>query len=91
MSALYRRLPDHGTVTRYRNYKCRCLMCRAAHREATARNRADRLASGRLSHGTRSAYDAGCRCVDCTRVHKEAHRAYRRSLGLNTTPFPDTG
>lgn len=46
----------------YQRYGCRCHGCRAAHNERVRQNRADRLATGRLNHGTRSAYDAGCRC-----------------------------
>jgi hypothetical protein len=60
----------HGTYGAYGRRHCRCDECKDFQRDRNARNRADRLASGRLSHGTRSAYDAGCRCDDC----KEARR-----------------
>lgn len=60
---------QHGTYRRYFVDKCRCDLCREAQRARVAQNRADRLVSGRLNHGTRSAYDAGCRCLPCT-VHR---------------------
>lgn len=56
---------EHGTYTMYFRQKCTCEKCRKYQRDRVRRNRADRLKKNRLSHGTRSAYDAGCRCVHC--------------------------
>lgn len=72
---------EHGTVTGYRNHGCRCADCRKAHAEANRRNREDRLASGRLNHGTRSALDAGCRCVAC-KATKATHLGDYSEMGL---------
>lgn len=55
----------HGTYGMYARKKCRCDKCRAYQNSRVAKNRADRLASGRLNHGTRSARDAGCTCDSC--------------------------
>jgi hypothetical protein len=55
-----------------------CPECRARQRVRVARNRAERLAEGRLSHGKRSAYDAGCRCYRCEDARQEA---YERNPG----------
>jgi hypothetical protein len=63
----------HGTASGYERHGCRCDLCRANHNERVARNRADRLASGPLSHGTRSAYDAGCRCAACMEDRRRAY------------------
>lgn len=71
----------HGTYTGYYWHKCRCSKCTEYQRTRVARNRADRLASGRLSHGTRSAYDAGCRCEPCLAVRVDADRDYYARTG----------
>ena len=63
-------MTPHGTYTRYADHGCRCDACRAYQRDRVARNRADRLASGRLNHGTRSARDAGCRCDACVMTRR---------------------
>lgn len=60
----------HGTYAAYFKHKCRCVACSAYQNGRNARNRADRKASGRLNHGTRSAYDAGCRCGACLDVRQ---------------------
>ena len=62
----------HGTYTAYFWYWCRCGRCREYQNKRVARNRAARLATGNLSHGTRSAYDAGCRCGICKTARNEA-------------------
>lgn len=62
----------HGSKTYYQVYGCRCPECVTYQRERVARNRAERLASGRLTHGTRSAYDAGCRCENCRSARRRA-------------------
>lgn len=61
-------MTGHGTYSRYARQGCRCATCKERQRQRVAANRADRLATGRLNHGTRSAYDAGCRCKDCRRA-----------------------
>jgi hypothetical protein len=48
----------HGTYTAYARHGCRCDLCRAYQNERVRRNRADRLAAGRLTHGRRSTWDA---------------------------------
>lgn len=63
----------HGTYSQYFRRKCRCEECRAYQRNRVAKNRAERLADGRLSHGKRSAYDAGCRCSQCKAVRIRAN------------------
>jgi hypothetical protein len=71
----------HGTYTAYGRYRCRCVACVAYQNGRNQRNRADRKSSGRLSHGTRSAYDAGCRCDDCLGARRavyEVENAARR-------------
>lgn len=64
----------HGTYAAYFWRDCRCTACATYQSARNARNRADRLASGRLSHGARSAYDAGCRCEPCKEARREAYR-----------------
>lgn len=65
---------QHGTYTRYARMGCRCPMCREYQRAKVERSRAARLAAGSLSHGTRSAYDAGCRCSDCSAARRDAYK-----------------
>lgn len=62
----------HGTYRRYWIDKCRCEACREYQRARVARSRAERLARGELTHGKRSAYDAGCRCDQCRDARREA-------------------
>lgn len=62
----------HGTSTAYFDHGCRCDPCREYHNSRVARSRAERLASGNLNHGTRSAYDAGCRCGECREARHQA-------------------
>lgn len=62
----------HGKATAYEKDGCRCEACTDRHNERVAKNRADRLASGRLNHGSRSAYDAGCRCDACKGARRAA-------------------
>ena len=64
---------QHGKSKTY-EVGCRCPVCVESQRARVARNRADRLASGRLNHGTRSAYDAGCRCGPCRDVRRAAYK-----------------
>lgn len=80
----YAAVGKHGTYSTYARGACRCDLCVTQQRERVRANRADRLASGRLSHGTRSAYDAGCRCDLCRRARVEAD--FR--TGRRKTPPP---
>lgn len=68
---------DHSPTTGYERHNCRCEACVAHHNARVKQNRQERLADGRLTHGTRSAYDAGCRCVDCSEVRRAAYRRLR--------------
>lgn len=54
----------------YARKKCRCDKCREYQNNRVARNRAERLETGRLNHGTRSARDAGCHCYQCEATRK---------------------
>ena len=65
----------HGTYAEYAKRKCRCDECRAYQNNRVAKNRAERLAEGRISHGTRSGYDAGCRCDECKARRIQASHA----------------
>lgn len=65
----------HGTYVAYAKHKCRCVACTAYQNGRNARNRSERLTDGRLNHGTRSAYDAGCRCSACTGARRAAYQA----------------
>jgi hypothetical protein len=51
-------------------------VCTQAAREYRREQRARSLASGTLTHGFRSTYDAGCRCDDC-------HQARQRALSVD--------
>ena len=68
----------HGTYAAYFRDKCRCPACSTYQSARNARNRADRMAAGRLNHGTRSAYDAGCRCASCVEARGDAYRRLER-------------
>jgi hypothetical protein len=70
----------HGTESAYEWHDCRCDRCRLRHNERVRRNRAERLAAGRLTHGTRSAYDAGCRCDQCRVAKADADALYKRRV-----------
>lgn len=69
-----RRPAQHGSCARYELDGCRCPLCKHNHNERVKRNRRERLESGLLSHGTRSAYDAGCRCPECAAARRDAYR-----------------
>lgn len=68
----------HGTYVAYAKHRCRCVSCVDYQNGRNARNRADRKAAGRLNHGTRSAYAAGCRCPECTAARGDAYRRLER-------------
>jgi hypothetical protein len=69
----------HGTYNGYGYHRCRCEACTAYQVERVRRGRQDRLMSGRLSHGTRGAYDDGCRCDACLLARAEAYRRSERA------------
>lgn len=77
---------DHGTVTTYRYWKCRCSECCAANTRRCAQWRsgwredpADRemrlLQQERHTGGAR--YNKGCRCDDCRAGVRERQRRSR--------------
>jgi hypothetical protein len=70
---------NHGTCAAYERHHCRCDLCRETHNARVRANRADRLASGRIVHGTRSAYDAGCRCDACFEARRSSYPAEARA------------
>ena len=74
---------DHGTYSMYARKGCRCDDCREYQRARVAKNRADRLASNRLNHGSRSSYDAGCRCKLCRETRTNAAKGEYVSLRHN--------
>ena len=69
---------QHGTDYRYTRLGRRCPMCVENHRARIAAERKARLDAGRLNHGTRSAYDAGCRCDECRAARRRAYERYER-------------
>jgi hypothetical protein len=75
------KMVKHGTYGTYFHLKCRCFACREYQRARVARNRAARLASGNLSHGSRSAYDAGCRCDQCLSARRASYPAEKSQRG----------
>lgn len=81
--------PRHGSASTYKNYRCRCDACTAAHRDAwreASRRRgvrpfaeyaAEKKAKAAANHG-RGGIRRGCRCPICTEASRVA-RADRRS------------
>lgn len=71
---------QHGTISTYRNWGCRCVQCRQANTLAVAQARKlmrERLAADYtiVVHGLNSTYvNWGCRCRPCTDAHAEAGR-----------------
>jgi len=65
----------HGTYTAYARVGCRCDRCRNYQNERVKKARAERLAEGRVAHGT-AGWDDGCRCNTCTTSHRAAYRDY---------------
>ncbi len=64
----------HGTYRMHAApHRCRCAECCAYQNERVARNRASRMETGNLNHGTRSAYDAGCKCEGCRMARRNAY------------------
>ena len=81
-------MAPHGTTSRYRRHRCRCVECREANRVAMAEWRASKRGDGetrprtRAQHGTRSAYawctagPEGGKCDDCRKANREYQRVY---------------
>lgn len=65
----------HGKASTYRNYGCRCALCKKANTDYSRERRAfRRLNPKNWSHGKDTTYrNYACRCVECT----EAHRVYK--------------
>jgi hypothetical protein len=57
--------PAHGTLTRYRNWACRCVDCITANTDYCNKHSQNRKAED-APHGTVSGYrNWGCRCAPC--------------------------
>ncbi len=54
------------------NWGCRCVACRKAATKAKREQGLQRLAEGRVRHGSLHTYNNGCRCELC----REAKRVY---------------
>jgi hypothetical protein len=71
---------QHGNITTYRNWGCRCKPCVQANTLAVAHARKgmrERLAADPsiVAHGLNSTYvNWGCRCRACRDAHAEAGR-----------------
>ena len=65
----------HGTYKAYAIHGCRCDRCREYQNARVAKSRADRLASGRINHGS-AGWDDGCRCDVCTTNHRTRYADY---------------
>ena len=59
---------QHGRITTYTNYGCRCNPCKKAATDYAKQYRENRQPIGPDDprHGTRTGYGTGCRCEDCT-------------------------
>ena len=73
----------HGTITAYRKYGCRCLLCAAAiadfyRRQAETKRRRDLSQGPPVRHGTTGGYSRGCRCDDCRAANTAYFRERRR-------------
>lgn len=83
---------EHGTEKGYSSRKCRCELCKSAHRDHHRALRAERLAmledvDGVLTatylpddrHGRDATYTVyGCRCEDCRIAHRMKSSSYRK-------------
>lgn len=76
-----KRLPAHGTYTRYKYHHCPCKRCKAAVAKYVADYRAKNKKSkdlSNLTHGLRSSYNNGCRCDLCAEANREYSRNWKR-------------
>ena len=74
-------MTPHGTRTTYVNYRCRCDLCKQAHRdyqrEVVAALR--HCEPPENAHGKVSTYrNWACRCAPCTQANTDACRAYNQ-------------
>ena len=92
-----RRIPNHGTVSRYSNNACRCDECRKAwsdhireynHRTGRRKPREQYLAELRAAivvpeHGTAVRYNKphSCRCDECRAASSAQKREWRKRTG----------
>ena len=74
---------DHGTITRYTNHRCRCVLCREVNRQRAARDRRIRYSKpvpASVPHGQASTYSNwGCRCEPCTKANTAYNAPYVRA------------
>ena len=67
--------PEHGNVTGFSNYGCRCSDCVSGY----ARDRGVRLRKEPPNHGTQNGYNNyGCRCAPCKEAHREYNSEFNR-------------
>lgn len=75
---------EHGKLSSYKHYKCRCNLCKEANRLSSSNRRKTLGAKPRgstdLPHGTWSRYsNKGCRCDACKLAAKEYRLAYHKA------------
>jgi hypothetical protein len=69
---------EHGKPTSYTAGGCRCDACRTAAMAHRKQRRAERLAAGDFTHGTRIGYHMGCRCTLCKQEAKKRREEKKR-------------
>jgi len=75
----------HG-ASAYRNGRCRCDECRAAHRDRVKEEikiRHQKMVDGEIEveHGTISTYrNYACRCDECSAAQSAANRSYHERI-----------
>lgn len=77
---------DHGRVSTYTNYGCRCAACRAANAATNAAQRAERRkypVPASVAHNRNTYVNYGCRCDVCCADRSAYGREYavRRWVG----------
>lgn len=82
------RRSEHGTLSRYQRYKCRCDLCCEAQRMYKRKRRAeagDYSSRGPYNltaeHGTPRSYSRGCKCDLCKAAHANQARIRRNKMG----------
>ncbi len=67
----------HGTTTGYQWYKCRCLLCKASHRDYLEEYSVRVLkVLEQEDHGSYKAYRVGCRCEVCKEFKSQKAKEY---------------
>lgn len=75
--------PEHGTLYRYKRFKCRCDACREAAHDYYVAQRAREPAR----HGTVSGYrNFGCKCPKCAAANRKHKRKLRRERRRREEP-----